>query len=172
MGVFCEMFDDSAIKEKLKGVKSLLMLSCPGCANECLSYAKGIPNRLISCEGKNMEEVNAALRIEGERWASIFKEMGIVAEQHIIAFPCLLFETEIDLIQKSAAGKDAVAVLACSSGFFGIKDILKDFHGKFIPMMKTSGMRAFKLLKDKNNSDYNIVDRESAHITRFKDSHI
>jgi hypothetical protein len=85
-----------------------------------------------------------------------------------IAFPCELLEKERETIEQKVKianekAPDAVCVLACGSGFIGIRDILPGFAGKIIPLMKTAGTFVFHLKEDQSGK-YSIVEQENARI--------
>jgi hypothetical protein len=165
MGVYCRMLDDEKILQSLKGIKKVLVLTCPGCACESLSYDKQLPNRSL-VEGKGFENAAVAVHKERDRLLGIFSNMGIETSAITVAFPCELVETDCERIAKSAETADAVCVLACTGGFLGIRDILPAYSGKIVPLMRTAGTFVFHLKVDESDA-YTIVEPGNARIVRF-----
>ena len=168
MGLFSQMLDDERIISRLKNSKKVLLLTCPGCSCESLSYSLGLPNRSLA-QGKNMEESAVAIHLMRVRWEEIIKKAGKEVRHISIAFPCEMYETDREYIRNSVGDVDTIAILACSSGFLGIRDMFKGRNLNFVPMMKTSGTFVFQLITDESG-EHSIVDRESARIVRFSES--
>ncbi|GHV80693.1 hypothetical protein AGMMS49944_24840 [Spirochaetia bacterium] len=165
MGVYCQMLEDAAIMKNLTGLKKVLIITCPGCACESLSYDKQLPNRSLA-EGKGFENIAIAVHRERDRIAQICAAAGIETDTITVAFPCELVETECERIVLAAENTDAVCVLACSGGFLGIRDIMPDYPGKIIPLMKSAGTFVFHLAIDPAGS-YSLVKRQGARILHF-----
>jgi hypothetical protein len=167
MGLFSEMLEESKILNRCAGSKNILMITCPGCACESLSYTEDLPCRALN-QGKDYEKNAFAVHQIRDKWNEKLTQMGMNVNHLTIAYPCEMFDTECELIRKSLSDNDTIAILACSSGYLGIKDILPDFKGKYVPMMKTSGTFVFKLVKDETGQ-YSKVDKDSARIIRFRE---
>jgi hypothetical protein len=159
------MLTDEKIIQSLKGVKKVLVITCPGCACESLSYDKQLPNRSL-VEGKGFENAAVAVHKERDRLLKIFSGAGIETSAITVAFPCELVETDCERIVESAETADAVCALACTGGFLGIRDILPAYNGKIVPLMRTAGTFVFHLKIDEDGA-YTIVERENARIVRF-----
>lgn len=168
MGLFSEMLDDEKIISRLKDSKKVLILTCPGCSCESLSYSLGLPNRSLA-QGKNMEESAVAIHAMRVKWEEIIKKASKAVKHISIAFPCEMYETDRELIRNSVGDADTIAILACSSGFLGIRDMFKGRDLNFVPMMKTSGTFVFKLVTDESG-EHSVVDRDTARIVRFNES--
>jgi hypothetical protein len=165
MGVYCQMLDDEKIIKSLENAKKVLILTCPGCACESLSYDKHLPNRSIH-EGKGFENIAVAVHKERDRIINLFSKIGIEADALTVAFPCELVEKDCERIIKTTENKDAICVLACTGGFLGIRDILTSYSGKITPLMRTAGTFVFHLKIDESG-DYTIVEKENARILHF-----
>jgi hypothetical protein len=159
------MLSDERIIKNLEDVKTALVLTCPGCACESLSYDKQLPNRSLR-EGKGFEHIAVAVHKERDRITSLFSKIGIETDTLTVAFPCELVETDCERIIKIAENKDAVCVLACTGGLLGIRDILTSYDGKIMPLMKTVGTFVFHLKVDESG-DYTIVEKKNARILHF-----
>jgi hypothetical protein len=159
------MLTDEKIIKILGDVKRVLILTCPGCACESLSYDKQLPNRSLR-EGKGFENIAVAVHKERDRIIGLFANIGIETDTLTIAFPCELVETDCERIIKAVENKDAICILACTGGFLGIQDILTSYDGKIRPLMKTVGSFVFHLKID-DSGDYTIVERENARILHF-----
>lgn len=168
MGLFSEMLDDEKILRRLEGSNKILILTCPGCSCESLSYSLGLPNRSLA-QGKNMEESAVAIHSMRLRWEKLLRNAGKEVRHISIAFPCEMYETDRELIRSSVQDADTVAILACSSGFLGIRDMFKGVDLNFVPMMKTSGTFVFKLITDESGA-HSVVDKSTARIVRFSES--
>jgi hypothetical protein len=165
MGVYCQMLSDEKIIKSLEDAKKTLILTCPGCACESLSYDKGLPNRSLN-EGKGFENIAVAVHKERDRIKEFFLRAGIETNTMTVAFPCELVETDCRQIVKMAGDVDAVCVLACTGGFLGIRDILADYSVKITPLMRSVGTFVFHLKID-DSGDYTFVERENARILHF-----
>ena len=167
MGLFSEMLDEGKIRTSLRNSNNILMITCPGCACESLSYTEDLPCRALE-QGKDMEHSAIAVHRVRDRWDSLLREEGKRVEHVSIAFPCEMFDTDREQIFRLARGKDTVAVLACASGFIAIRDMFPDFAGRLIPMMRTAGSFVFRLVPDETGEN-SKVDRTTARIMRFSD---
>lgn len=157
------MLDKQRILRDFEDSQKILMITCPGCACESLSYSENLPCRSIM-QGKDMEQSAIAIHQVRDRWDRLLKELGKEVKHLTVAFPCGMFDTDRELIIESLDNCDTVAVLGCSSAFIGIKDTLDPFHsGKFVPMMKTTGTFVLRLVKDETGEN-SIVDQDSARI--------
>ena len=165
MGVYCQMLADEKIIKSLENVKKALILTCPGCACESLSYDKRLPNRTLH-EGKGFENIAVAVHKERDRIIDLFSRTGIETDTLTVAFPCELVETDCERIIKTVKNKDAICVLACTGGFLGIRDILTSYDGKITPLMRTVGTFVFHLKTDESG-EYTIVEKENARILHF-----
>ncbi|MDR1418767.1 MAG: hypothetical protein LBI86_00130 [Treponema sp.] len=165
MGVYCQMLADEKIMKSLEGVKKALVLTCPGCACESLSYDKGLPNRSLN-DGKGFENIAVAVHKERDRIKDFFSRAGIKTNTMTVAFPCELVETDCRQIVKMAEDVDAVCVLACTGGFLGIRDILAGCGVKIAPLMRSVGTFVFHIGID-DSGNYTFVERENARILRF-----
>jgi hypothetical protein len=165
MGVYCQMLSDEKIIKSLEHIKSALVLTCPGCACESLSYDKQLPNRSLR-EGKGFENIAVAVHKERDRIIDLFSNIGIETDTLTVAFPCELVETDCERIIKLAVNKDAICVLACTGGFLGIRDILASYGGKIAPLMRTVGTFVFHIKID-DSGDYTIVEKKNARILHF-----
>lgn len=165
MGLFSEMLDEERIKEGFQGSENVLMITCPGCACESLSYTEGLPCRSID-QGKDMEHSAVAVHTVRDKWDGILKQMEKNVTHISVAFPCEMFDTERQRIADKMQGIDTLAILCCSSGCVAIKDMLPDFKGTFVPMMKTSGTFVFKLILDETGEN-SKVDPKTARVMRF-----
>jgi hypothetical protein len=159
------MLTDEKIIKSLEDVKTALVLTCPGCACESLSYDKHLPNRSLR-EGKGFENIAVAVHKERDRIVDLFSKLGIETDTLTVAFPCELVETDCERIIRTAETKDAICVLACTGGFLGIRDILTSYSGKITPLMRTVGTFVFHLKID-DSGDYTIVEKENARILHF-----
>ncbi|MDR1903476.1 MAG: hypothetical protein LBQ88_14520, partial [Treponema sp.] len=79
MGVYCRMIADGVILEQLRGLKRILIIICPGCACESLSYDKQLPNRSL-IEGKGFEHIAIAVHKERDRLAALCTAMDITVD--------------------------------------------------------------------------------------------
>jgi hypothetical protein len=159
------MLDDEKIIKSLENVRKALVLTCPGCACESLSYDKRLPNRSLR-EGKGFENSAIAVHKERDRIIDFLSKTGIATETLTIAFPCELVETDCERMIKIAKNKDAICVLACTGGFLGIRDVLASYDVKITPLMRTVGTFVFHLKTDESG-DYTVVERENARILHF-----
>jgi hypothetical protein len=159
------MLPDETIIKSVTGMKKAVILTCPGCACESLSYDKQLPNRSL-VESKGFENSAIAVHHERDRIVRLLDSRGIMCDMLTAAFPCELLETERERIVQKAQGADAVCVLACTGGFIGIRDILGGFGGKIVPLMKTAGTFVFHLKADAAGQ-YSMVERDNARILRF-----
>jgi hypothetical protein len=165
MGLFSEMLDEQKIRQSFADVKNVLMITCPGCACESLSYSENLPCRALQ-QGKDMEHSALAVHMIRDKWDAILQEMGIQVSHLTIGFPCEMFDTDRQIIADNLDGKDAIGVLCCSSGYVGLKDAYPDFPGKMVPMMKTAGTFVFRLVPDETGEN-SKVDRDTARVIRF-----
>jgi len=168
MGLYSEMLDQNRIKNSFKDSKKVLMITCPGCACESLSYTEGLPCRALQ-QGKDMEHSALAVHMIRDRWDAVLKQMGLQVSHISIAFPCEMFDTDRNLILEKLNDNDTVAVLSCSSGYLAIRDMLPDFRGKIVPMMRTSGTFVFKLVPDETGEN-SKVDQKTARVVRFSET--
>jgi hypothetical protein len=159
------MIADETIIQKIKGFQKILIITCPGCACESLSYDKQLPNRSLT-ENKGFEHIAIAVHKERDRLAALCNAMGTAVDVITVAFPCELVETECARIEQKARYVDAVCVLACSGGYTGIHDILPEYQGKIIPLMKTLGTFVFHLKVD-DSGENSIVEKSNAKILYF-----
>ncbi|MEA4893092.1 MAG: hypothetical protein VB085_11110 [Peptococcaceae bacterium] len=167
MGLFSEMLDEGRIRSSLQNSKNVLMITCPGCACESLSFSEDLPCRALE-QGKDMEHSAIAVHRVRDRWDVALREMGIGVEHVSIAFPCEMFDTDRERIVQLAREKDTIAVLACGSGFIAIRDMFPDFKGKLVPMMRTAGTFVFRLVPDETGEN-SKVDQKTARVMRFSD---
>lgn len=167
MGIYCEPITDEAILKKVQGVKKAALVVCPGCACESLAYYRSLPNRLISTEGKDMEQSAVAVCRESDRLTKLLENKGISVERCMVAFPCEMFENDREKIRKVAEGKDAVLVLACAGGSVGVRNVLSESGIQVVPLMKSVGTFVLYLVHDESEV-YSIVDKEKSKIVRFK----
>lgn len=165
MGLFSEMLAEERIKDGFKESKNILMITCPGCACESLSYSEGLPCRSLE-QGKDMEHSAIAVHMVRDKWDEILKQMKKNVTHISVAFPCEMFDTERERILDKLQGNDTVAILCCSSGCIAIKDMLPDFNGPFVPMMKSTGTFVFRLVLDETGKN-SKVDRQTARVVRF-----
>jgi hypothetical protein len=169
MGLFSEMLPARKIKESLTEAGKVLMITCPGCACESLSYSEGLPCRALA-RGKNLEQSAIAVHRVRDRWDEIVRDMGKTTRHVTIAFPCEMFDTDRENIfaalDDGGNPADTVAALACSSGFAAIRELLKGLNVRIVPMMKTTGTFIFRLVPSAS-AEESVVDREGARITRF-----
>jgi hypothetical protein len=166
MGVYSKMLGDEIILKNVAGVNKLVIITCPGCACESLSYNKGLPNRVLK-EISGIENAAIAVHIERDRLARLFVELGIVVDTHTSTFPCELTEPECVRIAEKAHGTDAVCVLACSGGFIGVRNVLPRYEGKIIPLMRSTGAFVFRIITAEGGA-YSVVEQESAKIIPAK----
>jgi hypothetical protein len=164
------MIADEVIIKKIKENKKILIITCPGCACESLSYDKQLPNRSLT-EDKGFENIAIAVHKERDRIAALCNTMGIGVDSITVAFPCELVETECARIEQKVKSVDAVCVLACTGGYIGIHDILPDYQGKIIPLMKTLGTFVFHLKVDESGEN-SIVEKSNARILYFSSKQI
>lgn len=167
MGLFCEMLDKERIKNSFTNSSNVLMVTCPGCACESLSYTEGLPCRAIE-QGKDMEHSAIAVHVVRDKWDEILKQMELNVKHISVAFPCEMFDTDRELIIDKSEGIDTVAVLGCSSALIAIRDMLLDFKVTIVPMMKTSGTFVFKLIPDETGQ-YSKVDQKTARVIRLSE---
>lgn len=165
MGLFSEMLDKERIEASFKGSEHLLMITCPGCACESLSYTEGLPCRALE-SGKDMEESALAVHMVRDQWDAVLKEAGKKVTHISIAFPCEMFDTERERILEKIQDADTIALLCCSSGYVAVRDMLPDFQGTFVPMMKTTGTFVFKLVLDESGKN-SKVEQDTARVIKF-----
>ena len=165
MGLYSIMLDEQRIRDMVGDGQDILIISCPGCACESLSYGEGLPNRLLE-QGKDMDASAVAVNIIRTQWVNKLEGLGYQVDYISVVFPCEMFDTDREEILKAIPGRDTVMILACGSAYIGIRDILKDYQGKIIPMMQTKGSFVFRLVKD-GTGKHSKVERESARINRF-----
>lgn len=165
MGLFSEMLDEKRIKDGFKDSGHVLMITCPGCACESLSYTEGLPCRALE-SGKDMEESAVAVQRVRDQWDRVLKEDGKKVTHISVAFPCEMFYTERERILEKLQDADTIALLCCSSGYVAVKDMLPDFLGRFVPMMKTTGTFVFKLVLDESGKN-SKVEQETARVIKF-----
>lgn len=165
MGLYSEMLDEQRIKKNFQDAQKILMITCPGCACESLSYAKDLPCRSLEV-GKDMEHSALAVHMVRDEWNERLVDMGKEVTHISIAFPCEMFDTDRNQISAQLTDHDTVAVLCCMSGCIAIKDMLPAFEGRIVPMMKTSGSFVFRLVRDETGKN-SKVERETARIMRF-----
>ena len=165
MGLFSEMIDAERIKSTFRGGKNVLMITCPGCACESVSYTEDWPCRALE-QGKDMEHSALAIHRMRDKWDEILRDMGLTVSHITIAFPCEMFDTDRAQIMEAISGCDTVGVLCCGSGCVAIRDMLDALDIRIVPMMKTSGTFVIRLVKDETGLN-SKVDRESARIVRF-----
>ncbi|OAA87958.1 MULTISPECIES: hypothetical protein [Clostridium] len=165
MGLYSEMLDEQRIKNMFQGSKNVLVITCPGCACESLSYSDDLPCRSLD---QNKDMVHSAIAVHRirDKWNKILETMNINVNNISVAFPCEMFDTERESIWKELNDIDTIAILACSSAYVAIKGMLPEFKGKFIPMMRTVGTFVFTLIKDETGLN-SKVDRKTAKIQRF-----
>ena len=169
MGLFSEMLNEDRILKSVNDSENILMITCPGCACESLSYTEGLPCRAI-VQGKDMEHSALAVHMVRDKWNEKLKEMGKKVSHISVAFPCEMFDTDRIQIINKLEGNDTVAVLACSSGFVAINDMLPELKGKIVPMMKTTGTFVFKLVSDETGEN-SMVDQKTARVIRNSSTH-
>jgi len=167
MGVFCEMLSEDMLRANFRNSKKVLMITCPGCACESLSYTEGFPCRSLE-QGKDMVHSAIAVHRVRDKWDSILTEMNVQVSHVTVMFPCEMFDTDRDLILNKIYGNDTIAVLACFSGHAAIKNMLSDFGGKIVLMMKTTGLFVFRLVPDETGKN-SIVDQNTTKIVHFSD---
>ena len=165
MGLYSVMRDEAQILKEAKDAKNILIISCPGCACESLSYEEDLPNRLLE-QGKDMDASAVAVNIIRTQWVNKLENLGYQVDYLSVVFPCEMFDTEREQILAALPGHDTVMILACGSAYIGIRDILKDYTGKIIPMMQTKGSFVFRLVKDETGK-HSKVERASARINSF-----
>jgi hypothetical protein len=144
------------------------MITCPGCACESLSYSEDLPCRALK-HGKDMEHSALAVHMIRDKWDAILRKEKKSLTHITITFPCEMFDTDRKLILEKLGTNDTVAVLACSSGFIGIRELLSAYKGRIVPMMQTAGTFVFRLISD-GQGEYSKVDRETARIVKFSES--
>jgi len=168
MGLYSIMLDEQRIRDMVGDGQDILIISCPGCACESLSYGEGLPNRLLE-QGKDMDSSAVAVNLVRTRWEEMLRAMGKRVDHLSVVFPCEMFDTERENILAALSGHDTVMILACGSAYTGIRDILSDWYGKIVPMMQTKGSFVFRLVKDESGK-YSKVEQETARINRFGQS--
>lgn len=165
MGLFSEMRAEQKILEDLKDAKKVLIISCPGCACESLSYTEGLPCRSLE-ETKDMEKNAYAIYAMKSKWEEQLKQIGKTVSSISVVFPCEMFDTQRAQIYEAVKEHDAVAVLSCSSGMVAIHDMFPEKDFKLVPMMKTSGSFVFRLIKD-DSGKFSKVDKKTARIHKI-----
>lgn len=167
MGLYSELLDENRIKKMLVKSQQVLMVTCPGCACESLSYSEDIPCRLIE-GGNDMEQNAVAVNEVKKRWDEWLKQMGKTVTHVSIVFPCEMFDDERQKIFDAMTKQDhdTIVILACTSAYIALKDILPQFKGKFVQMMHTKGSFIFRLVKDETGR-YSKVERKSARINKY-----
>lgn len=165
MGLYSVMRSEAQILEGAKNARDILIISCPGCACESLSYEEDLPCRLLE-QGKDMDASAVAVNIVRTQWVNKLEGRGCAVDYLSVVFPCEMFDTEREQILAVLPGHDTVMILACGSAYIGIRDILKDFKGRIIPMMQTKGSFVFRLVKDETGK-HSKVERASARINSF-----
>lgn len=166
MGLYSVMLDEKRILDMVGDAQRILLISCPGCACESLSYGENLPNRLVE-QGKDMDSSAVATKLVRTRWEEMLRAMGKQVDSLSVVFPCEMFDPDRESILQALPGHDTVMLLACGSAYIGIRDILKDFKGKIVPMMQTKGSFVFKLVRDESGK-YSKVEQASARIHPFK----
>ncbi len=169
MGLFSEMLGEERIDRSLANSRVILIITCPGCACESLSYSYNLPNRSLK-EGKDMEHSALAVHLIRDRWDERLRLSAKEVKHITISFPCEMYDSDCDRIISALDGVDTVAVLSCSSGFIGIRDLLLVNRPNMlvVPMMKTSGTFVFRLVTDEDGENCK-VDHTSARIVRFRE---
>ncbi len=165
MGLYSVMREEAQILKEVKDAEKILIISCPGCACESLSYEEDLPNRLLA-QGKDMDASAVAVGIIRTRWVNKLEGLGYAVDYLSVVFPCEMFDTDREAILKALPGHDTVMILACGSAYTGIRDILSDYPGRIVPMMQTRGSFVFRLVRDETGK-HSKVERESARINRF-----
>lgn len=165
MGLYSKMLNEQTIRQSFEGAKNILMVTCPGCACESLSYSENLPCRSLQ-QGKDMEHSALAVHMVRDKWDAILRDMGIEVFHLTIGFSCEMFDTDRQKIAHDLAGKDTIGVLCCSSGYVGLKDAYPDFPGKLIPMMRTAGTFVFRLVRDETGEN-SKVDRATARVISY-----
>lgn len=165
MGLYSVLLDENRILQAVEGAKNILLISCPGCACESLSYKEDLPNRLLE-QGKDMDASAVAVSLVRARWVKKLRGLGKQVDELSVVFPCEMFETDRQSILGTLPGHDTVMILACGSAYIAIRDILADYRGTIVPMMQTKGSFVFKLVRDESGK-YSKVEKESARINKF-----
>lgn len=165
MGLYSEMIEEEKIFERLEDSKNILLITCPGCTCESLSYSEEIPCRKI--EERDMEK-NALATLEvRNKWINKLSNQGKNVKTINVIFPCEMFDDERDKITNNLNNVDTVLILACSSAYVGIKDLIKNKDIKIVPMMKTKGSFVMRLVKDESGANSRI-DKENSRIFKNK----
>jgi hypothetical protein len=165
MGVYAELLSDEEIARLVEGAGTkVLLVTCPGCACESISYAKGVPNRSLA-GGKDFEHSALAVHAERDRLERLLRAAGKVVENVTIGFPCEMYDPERELARERAEGKDFVAVLACGGGLLGMRDALEGLATPLIPLMRSVGTFMFRIIKDPCGES-TIVDAARSRIIR------
>ena len=164
MGLYSVMRDENLLLTAAQSARSILMISCPGCACESLSYEEDLPNRLLE-QGKDMDSSAVAVNMVRTRWVDRLTAMGKQVDTLSVVFPCEMFDTDREAILSALPGHDTVMILACGSAYIGIQDILKEYQCTIIPMMHTKGSFVFRLVKDETGK-HSKVERATARINK------
>ncbi len=165
MGLFSQMLEDERILKALEPYEKILIVSCPGCACESLSYTEDLPNRRIE-QLADMDANAVAVNIVRGQWVERLASLGKQVNYVSVVFPCEMFDSEREKIFEALGDHQVIAVLACSSAWLGIRDMLEGITLPIVPMMKTSGSFVFKLVKDETG-EFSKVDIASARINTF-----
>lgn len=172
MPVYSIMLPDEILLKAIKGFKRIAILGCGGCANECLSYDKKIPLKLISDEHAGHEVLSPdAFISEANRLTSLFKnEVEDIRIAVGMGLCSTIAEDEPDEWIKTCSQAEAVVALCCSGGSVGTSKRLGKSI-KVISGMKTVGVFYSYKVVDPISKMVTIDSDKSAVMRIFKRNH-
>ena len=170
MGVYSIMLPDEKLLKAVNGLKHIVIVGCGGCANDSLAHDKNTPLKMMFFEqfGLHMAAPDAVME-EANRLNGILKNMdkdvGVAVGTAMCSFSAGEKPDELEWV-KACRHAEAVIVLSCTGGVFGVKTRLGK-TAKIIPGMKTVGVhfsyyKAFDIEKG-----LFCIDKEKSALIRF-----
>jgi len=128
------------ISERLEGVASVLIVSCPICPPISVAMQENAPYIELFKHGLNTEVFEDYIQSIREPLEQRGVRTGVYRSYVPCPTMCLWTRRQRDRFRRRAQGYDAVVVLGCDTARYTVRQALKDTRCRVFKGMRTVGM--------------------------------
>lgn len=165
--VYCESYADEFLLSNLEGIRSVMMIGCPGCANTCVylrDAASGSAMLELSLTGFKA----VPMRSELNRLQGLFSANNVRADAWMGTYPtgilCTPDKRGCGKIIRKCRDYDTVVTVCCDGGTRSLERIL--IGKRIIPAMQARGLIT-ALLRIRRVFTAISIDKSSAEIVKI-----
>lgn len=159
MPVYSEVLSDCEIVDLIgKKYNSILVVGCGACMNESLSFKYNIP---IFIKDELKKKIPYAVTQEVTRISKMLNSKGY--DTRVEVFPegsnsrCMINNTVPKYLLCLEPKPDAILVLSCPAGVFGMESMIKDIP--IIKITKQKGFLAYNYIEKEDGSTIMILEK-------------